>query len=286
MQIFKGTIYGVLDACCFSIIAITQTIAPSGTSILPIVALTLLGGAFVLWVWCLSTGSRLSKDNWFIIPTIISSLGLLGFQIAFAYGIDSVGLVQGSVVSMGLVPVYTYLLTWIIYKRKHTPIEVGILCIACGALIFTSKTDNAVINASMYVFSCIAGFSYILFLFGCHRLLRYHKPEAVITIIFTVSGIALIPILFIESLQWNAFTFFILIDFFIITNVVAMFITVLGLSLSSLEVSATASLAIPFLAILLGIFFIDTSVSLSKIIGLLVLSTSIAILLKSQNHIH
>ena len=86
-----GPLCIILGALCFSTTGTVQALAPDGSHPLGIGALRMQIGALALWAWCacrhsLPAGLRHWQLRWLIPAT----LGLLGFQVFFFWGVAAV----------------------------------------------------------------------------------------------------------------------------------------------------------------------------------------------------
>lgn len=101
-----GPLCIILGALCFSTTGTVQALAPDGSHPLGIGALRMQIGALALWAWCacrhsLPAGLRHWQLRWLIPAT----LGLLGFQVFFFWGVQQAGVAVGTVTAIGFSPV-------------------------------------------------------------------------------------------------------------------------------------------------------------------------------------
>lgn len=114
-----GPLCIILGALCFSTTGTVQALAPDGSHPLGIGALRMQIGALALWAWCacrhsLPAGLRHWQLRWLIPAT----LGLLGFQVFFFWGVQQAGVAVGTVTAIGFSPVMAAILARIILGER------------------------------------------------------------------------------------------------------------------------------------------------------------------------
>lgn len=280
----RSSLYFILGSLCLGVIATIQGLVPENISPLLIGAIRITGGAVTLLLWGIFTHGLPTFWYWPVIPTVCAALGLIVFQVTFFYGIDKAGVALGTSISIGVVLLVSGLFAKLFYREKislqwfiYTILGlIGLACIiSANSKWYTNK--EGIITAS------IAGAGYALFLVSSKVLVRFHRAESVMTILFTISAIALFPIFFIEPFKWpgkGSTVVLSLLQFALITTAIAFSLIGIGLKNITLSVSSTLSVVCTFIAVFLGIFFLEVHLSMQLIFGLILLLICITMLVR------
>ena len=131
-----GPLCIILGALCFSTTGTVQALAPDGSHPLGIGALRMQIGALALWAWCacrhsLPAGLRHWQLRWLIPAT----LGLLGFQVFFFWGVQQAGVAVGTVPAIGFSPVMAAILARIILGERPDRIWYPATGLALAGLV-------------------------------------------------------------------------------------------------------------------------------------------------------
>lgn len=131
-----GPLCIILGALCFSTTGTVQALAPDGSHPLGIGALRMQIGALALWAWCacrhsLPAGLRHWQLRWLIPAT----LGLLGFQVFFFWGVQQAGVAVGTVTAIGFSPVMAAILARIILGERPARIWYPATGLALAGLV-------------------------------------------------------------------------------------------------------------------------------------------------------
>lgn len=282
----RSSLYFILGSLCLGVIATIQVLAPENISPLLIGAIRITGGAITLLLWGIFTQGLPTVRYWPVIPTVCAALGLIVFQMTFFTGIDKAGIALGTSISIGIVLLVSGLLAKLFYREKvslqwitYTILGlIGLGCIISSSLRWHTNKEGIIIAG-------IAGAGYALFLVSSKELVRFHRAESVMTILFTISAIVLFPIFFIEPFNWSgkgSTVVLSLIQFAIITTAIAFSLIGMGLRNTTLSVSSTLSVACTFMAVLLGIFFLEVHLSMQLIFGLILLLVCITMLVRRE----
>lgn len=283
----KNALYTLLGTLCFGIIGVVQALVPEDISPILMGTLRITGGSIVLLVWGILTTALPSKQNWPILPTVCGAFGIIGFQIAFFFGIDSAGIIIGTIASMGLVPVIAGLLARIFFSETLSLQWYIYTIVALIGLGCMSISDNGWKVGSVGITAAfIAGVSYAIFLASSKVLIRYHSPESIITMLFTISAVVLSPMFVLDTTSWidNLSILLIFIQLAIITMVIAFTLIAMGLQEIPLSLCSTLSVGTPFIAVILGVFFLEESLTTQIILGLLITFFSILMLVMFEKN--
>ncbi|AGC50765.1 DMT family transporter [Lawsonia intracellularis] len=282
----RSSLYFILGSLCLGVIATIQVLVPENISPLLIGAMRITGGAVTLLLWGIFTHGLPTARYWPIIPTVCAALGLIAFQMTFFAGIDKAGISLGTSIPIGIVLLVSGLSAKLFYREKVSLqwiIYTILALIGLGCIIATSSRWHT--NKEAIITASIAGIGYALFLVSSKVLVRFHRAESVMTVLFTISAIVLFPIFFIEPFSWpgkGSTVLLSLIQFAIITTVIAFSLIGMGLKNITLSVSSTLSVACTFMAVFLGIFFLEVHLSMQLIFGLILLLVCITMLVRRE----
>lgn len=283
---FKSSLYFILGSLCLGIIATIQVLVPENLSPLLIGAIRITGGAITLLLWGIFTQGLPSMRYWPVFPTVCAAFGLIAFQITFFHGIDKAGIAVGTSVSIAFVLFLSGFFARIFYHEKFSIqwiIYTLFGLIGLGCIIISDKGWYT--NREGIITASIAGCGYALFLISSKVLVRFHRAESVMTILFTISAIALLPIFFIEPFNWpkrGSTVVLSLLQLAIITTAIAFSLIGLGLKNLKLSVSSTLSVACTFIAVFLAILFLEVHLSMQLIFGLLLLLVCMTMLVRHE----
>lgn len=156
-----GPLCIILGALCFSTTGTVQALAPDGSHPLGIGALRMQIGALALWAWCacrhsLPAGLRHWQLRWLIPAT----LGLLGFQVFFFWGVQQAGVAVGTVTAIGFSPVMAAILARIILGERPARIWYPATGLALAGLVLLNLGSSQDTSTAALLLPLLAGACY------------------------------------------------------------------------------------------------------------------------------
>ena len=153
-----GPLCIILGALCFSTTGTVQALAPDGSHPLGIGALRMQIGALALWAWCacrhsLPAGLRHWQLRWLIPAT----LGLLGFQVFFFWGVQQAGVAVGTVTAIGFSPVMAAILARIILGERPARIWYPATGLALAGLVLLNLGSSQDTSTAALLLPLLAG---------------------------------------------------------------------------------------------------------------------------------
>lgn len=198
-----GPLCIILGALCFSTTGTVQALAPDGSHPLGIGALRMQIGALALWAWCacrhsLPAGLRHWQLRWLIPAT----LGLLGFQVFFFWGVQQAGVAVGTVTAIGFSPVMAAILARIILGESPARIWYPATALALAGLVLLNLGGSQGASTAAMILPLLAGACYGAYFVFSKPLGRVHTPEHIMLLLCAGSGILLLPVHFCTPPLW------------------------------------------------------------------------------------
>lgn len=286
----KGPLYLLAGALCFATTGTAQTFAPEGATPYVIGAVRLWLGFAALFCYCLAarrpfwTASWKRADLRWIVP---AGLSLAGYQIFFFRGVIDAGVAVGTVASVGFSPVVVAVLARLFLGERPERRWYASTALAVGGLLLlnchsVNAGDVFVLAKPLAAGCCYAG--YYVF---AKPLAEDRAPEAVMTMLFGVGAIALLPVFFLLPVDWLATPrgAAVALHYGVVATALAYTLTLAGLRTTPASTAATVGLAEPLGASMLGVFLLGETVSALSLcaMGLMMAGVLLSALAPSGN---
>lgn len=275
----QGPICIILGSLCFSTTGLMQALAPEGSHPLTIGALRMELGALALWCWC--AWRKCLPDNplrWPAGRLIPATLGLLGFQICFFWGVLTNGVAVGTVTAIGVSPIAAAILARIVLDEKPDrlwyPATLLALCGLCMLNMGGGETQ-----AGPPLLPLLAGCCYACYFVFAKPLGQSHAPEHVMLALCAGSGALLLPVHFFIPPAWllEPRGMGIAVYLGVVTAALAFSLTLAGLRRTPTAVAATLALIEPLGAACWGVFFLGEQLDTLEGAGMLLLFAGVAL---------
>jgi DME family drug/metabolite transporter len=129
-------------------------------------------------------------------PLALAAAATAAYQLCFFGGVRLAGVAIGTVVGVGSGPVWGGLVGWL--GRGERPgrrwVVATALAVSGAALLATSTSDGERVDPVGIVLALGAGLSYALFALWSKGLTDRHDPDLVMTWVFALSAVALLPL--------------------------------------------------------------------------------------------
>jgi DME family drug/metabolite transporter len=129
-------------------------------------------------------------------PLVLAAAATAAYQLCFFGGVRSAGVAIGTVVGVGSGPVWGGLLGWL--GRGERPSRrwavATALALAGAAVLATTTTDGEAVDPVGIVLALGAGLTYAAFALWSKELTDHHDPDLVMTWVFAVSAVLLLPV--------------------------------------------------------------------------------------------
>ncbi|AST90307.1 EamA family transporter [Sutcliffiella cohnii] len=257
-----------------------QALAPAGVHPISFGAMRLAIGGLTLFVFIWIQGN-ISFHNWPKKLLFLAVICMTLYQPFFFTAVSMTGIAVGTVIGIGSAPITAGLLEWIVQKKRPTKqwgIATSVAIIGC-LLLFIQK-DAVSLNMTGVVCAFAAGTSFAGYTLVSKQLIKSHSPNAVVAVVFTLSGMCLLPSLFLFDLTWflevNGFVSSLYIG--VIATAFAYLLFAKGLMNVSGSTAVTLTLAEPMTAALLGVFLIGETLNWISWIGVFCIFIAIIII--------
>ncbi len=236
-----------------------QTFAPVSTHPMALGAVRLaIGGGTLLFILILS-GQFSLKTRWPVRPILLAAACMACYQPFFFSAVYSTGVAVGTVVAIGSAPVLAGMLEWIFWKRPASKIWWAATALSIiGCLMLFVNKDSVYIDPYGVFMALGAGLTFALYTIVSKELVDQFTPLMAMAIVFSLSALLLIPVLFMFDLtwlrEWQGMA--VSIHLGVIATALAYVLFSKGLTSITSSTAVTLSLAEPLTAALLGVFFV------------------------------
>lgn len=258
-----GPLCIILGALCFSTTGTVQALAPDGSHPLGIGALRMQIGALALWAWCacrhsLPAGLRHWQLRWLIPAT----LGLLGFQVFFFWGVQQAGVAVGTVTAIGFSPVMAAILARIVLGERPARICYPATGLALAGLVLLNLGGSQETSTAALLLPLLAGACYGAYFVFSKPLGRVHAPEHIMLLLWLLHPQGMGMALYLG----------------VVTAALAFSLTLAGLRHTPTAMAATLALVEPLGAACWGIFLLHEPVGGQELAGMGLLFGGVALL--------
>lgn len=278
-----GSLLVFLGALFFSGSGTIQSYAPDEATAFILGALRLLTAGLFLVIWCYAKNLLHPLKNVNTYKVILSALALAGFQISFFLGVRSAGVAVGTVVTIGTTPLMAAVFGLIFFKEIPGKSWYVSTAIAIAGLILLNINDMNTFNIKGILFPVTAGTIYAFYLSQSKELLQANRPEIVMTFLFMLSSLFLLPIWFLFPCAW-VFTprgLIIALGLGLITTAIPYCLVMAGLKNCPTAKAATLSLGEPLGAAILGFTVLHEPIGIMSFTGIIAIFISVLVLIYS-----
>ena len=199
---YQGPIFILIASLCFSTTGTTQALAPEGATPLVIGGLRLWLGFIALFFWCLFTNRLPNLKTWPIGVTIISALGILGYQLSFFAAAIKTGVAVSAVVACGFIPIATGALGFVFLKERPKLIWYLTTLAAVLGLVLLSFTPDMQANPIGLLLALFAATAYGFYAVFGKKVVMNNDPATVIMVLFAIGAFLVTPVFFIFPTAW------------------------------------------------------------------------------------
>ncbi|QFT91106.1 putative inner membrane transporter YicL [Bacillus sp. THAF10] len=258
-----------------------QAFAPVSAHPVAIGAVRLAVGGIFLLLLVLVTG-KLSLKNWPLKATIVAALSMAMYQPLFFSAVTKTGVAIGTVVAIGSAPILSGLMEWIFLKRRPNRVwwMSTFLSIFGCMLLFLNK-ESVMVDPVGLVMALGAGLSFAIYAIVSRNLVGNYSSLAVVAVVFTLSAVFLLPLLFMFDLSWIASSRGISVSLHlgIMATGIAYLLFAKGMRHVSSSTAVTLALGEPLTAAMLGVFLLGERLSGTSWLGMLLVLLGIGLLI-------
>ena len=257
-----------------------QALAPDGAQPYAIGALRLLIAAAALIPYALARKALPSLEGWPILPTVAAALGMAAYQPLFFGAVAMTGVAVGTIVAIGSAPLITGALAWMVRGERLTSRWGGATALAVvGTALLIAGNEEGGVTPGGVALALGAGAAFAVYVIGSKDLLKLQEPNAVIAVVFGLSAVFLLPILFFANLDWvfTAAGAITVLYLGLVATAIAYIFFIRGLDLLPVGSTVTLSLAEPLTAAALGVLLLGERLGPASAIGALLIVAGLAI---------
>lgn len=280
----KGPLLVLAGSLCFSTSGFLQAIAPGEATPYIVAGCRMLIGAIALFLFCIISGKTLNLRNWPVKSLLLYALALWAYQIAFFNSLLFVGVAVGTVVSIGVTPIASGIMSTILEKKAPPRAWYPATFLAITGLVLMNSVEGAPLNATGLTLSIFAGICYAVELAVARPLTQHHTAQESMMVLMFLVGLGLLPFFFFHPVSWvlTAKGLAVTTGLGVITAACAFSLLVKGLKTTPPAIASTLALAEPMGAALLGIFALGEACSTKTAIGIALIMASILVLVVLQ----
>ncbi|ANU20309.1 transporter [Planococcus plakortidis] len=284
MQI-KAYIWVLVAAMLWGTTGTAQTFLVGEAHPLTIGAARLAIGGFGLLVFVWMSG-RLKgvRIPWFWIG--LSALCMALFQPFFFSSVQLTGVAIGTVVAIGSAPAFSGILEALVLKRKPDRVWVfsSVLSVAGCILLFANR-DSYIVDPLGVALALLAGLAFAGYAMFSKNVLGLMDVVPAVAVIFSLSGIGLLPFLIFLDIGYLAEPQNLMIVAYLGLAATSLAYLLFSSGLKAIPSSSavTLSLAEPLTASVLGVAVVGEALSGQSWIGVMLLLGGIALLAFGKN---
>ena len=268
-------------AVLFGTSGTAQALAPEGAqaSVVGIVRLS-VGGVFLLLLTTLQGGWG-SQERWPLLVTLCTAACMAVLQLCFFGAIARTGVALGTTIFIGSYPVFAGLLGLLVQRERpsrHWVLTTTLAIIGCSLLIGAgSRIETDLLGV---ILALGAGSAYAIYSVLVKGLLVGRSTVAVIAVVFCLGALFLSPFLASANLHWLTQPSGIAVSLYLglVSAAAPYWLFARGVKTVPVSTAATLSLAEPFTAGLLGVFFLGEQLTPPAFVGMGLLLGSLLLL--------
>ena len=258
-----------------------QALAPEAAQPHAVGALRLLIASLALVPFALIRRALPSKRPWPLLATAIAAIGVAAYQPLFFAAVATTGVAIGTVVGIGSSPILAGLLVWAVDgERPNSRWMIATALAVLGtALLFVGQAESGVVFTGVLL-ALGAGAAYAVYVRASKELLEDHEPDGVIAVVFGLSALILLPLLFLADLSWvtsprGAVS---VLYLGLVATALAYVLFIRGLDMLPVGSTVTLSLAEPLTAAALGLIVLNERLGPTALLGAFLILLGLAII--------
>lgn len=255
-------------------------------STLQIGGVRVISTTILLALWLLIFNRNLFKiklkDAWVFVGTGILSLTF--FTLCYFEAIKLTGVAVAAVL-LYTAPIFVAILSVFVFKDKLTVKTIISIILAVLGCFFVSgvlESANVAISGKGIIVGIGSGFGYALYsIFAKIATKKGYESLTITFYTFLFSSLLLIPILFLKNQMAfsgeSTYIVFKIAVFGLITGVLPYVFYTMGLKSTKPSIASITSTVEPVVATLLGVFVLHENLSVSAVIGMLLIFVSLVL---------
>lgn len=281
-QYLKGVLLVLISAVCFSVSGTLQALAPKEANPFVITEMRMIIGAAFLFLWCLCFGKLPAKGvriPWRAL--FICAFFLLIGQLCFFSGMKFLGVAAGAVISIGSAPIFAALFAWIFFRLTPSLIWAAATAAAIAGVVLINGFNLDSSRLTFIGILLLDGLTYAAYITYSGRVKFNMDSDFCVMLILSIIAVVLSPVLFIYPTEWIISSwsgFGVCLGLGVFTGGMAFAFLTAGARLISSNAASTLCLAEPLGAVCWGIFLLKEQLSISNLIGVMLILCAIILL--------
>lgn len=259
----------------------SQALAPAAANPTVIGALRLAIGGLTLLGIAFAGGGLRTKRRWPFVATVCAAGFVAAYQTCFFAAVARTGVAAGTMVAIGSAPVIAGVLAY--FVRGERPgsrwlVATLLAILGCGFLVMSGGSLTA--EPLGIVLALGAGASYAAYTLAIKMLLAEHPPEVVMSVVFCLGALILVPLLFSADLRWVAAPrgLAVVLHLGVVATAFSYLLFARGLKTVPVATAVTLSLAEPLTAGILGVTVLGEQLTVTAFAGIGLLFSGLAYL--------
>jgi DME family drug/metabolite transporter len=205
---------------------------------------------------------------------------MAAYQPLFFGAVATTGVSAGTIVAIGSAPVIAGALSWVVRGERPSvrwAVATGLAVVGTALLVVGKAGYGATIDGVALALG--AGAAYAVYVIASKDLLELHEPDAVVAVVFGLSALTLLPILFFVNLDWAVTIEGTTVVLYLgaVATALAYVLFIRGLTFLPVGPTVTLSLAEPLTAAALGVIVLGERLGFVAITGALLLVAGLVI---------
>lgn len=279
----RGITLVLLATICWGTSGTSSTYAPASADAQSIGAIRVIVGALALLAIALVDGRHRTRPSWPWSLLLIGAVGVAGGQLAFFTAIERAGVAVSTVLTIGVAPVFTGILSAIYLRQRPGRIwAIATALAVIGAALMVLGTAGTVGGDPIgLLFGLFGGAAYAIYVTVSKKMIEQgHDAVDITAAIFCGAAIILLPVFVLGDWQWVLEPRGAAVALYLglATNALPYLLFGLGLTLIPVATAATLTLMEPLTATLLGVAWLGERLSALQWFGVALLLVGLLIL--------
>lgn len=272
----RGVLLVLLTSLIWGTTGTVQTLGPEGIDPLLVGAIRIMIGGLLISLWSRRLHQR-SVAPWSTTLVMVGALAVVVFQLAFFTAVQRAGVVIATVTTIGTTPVFAGFFARIFLKEPLRRIWYLATAISIvGVVLLTGELNAATVaggaaDLAGFFLALLAAIAYSAQTIIIRNLVQRHPPEMVMSRLFLVASLLVVPLLFARPAAW-IYSFHgtgTVLYLGVVATSLAYILFSRGLRSVGGAVAGTVSLAEPAAASLFGFILLGESIPSRGVVGIL-----------------
>jgi drug/metabolite transporter, DME family len=279
----QGILLILLTSLIWGTTGTVQTLGPEGIDPIAVGAFRIILGGLLISVRARLMHQR-TDAPWSPSLVLVGSLFVIIFQFAFFSAIQRTGVVVATVITIGTTPVFAGFLAFLFLRETLRRIWFPATALSILGVIFLTGAGGhpagVTLDSVGITLALVAAGAYAAQTIVIRRLVQDHPPEMVMSRLFLLASLVVVPVLYFRPLEWlysvHGIATVLYLGVFATTLAYILFSR--GLRSVSGAVAGTVSLAEPAAAAIFGFLLLRETVPSRGILGILCIALALILI--------